>query len=600
MADTPLSRRRFLSTAAVLAAAAAAPAGAEGPAAPPTPQPPAPVPGSFGVGAVAPAGITEQTVAEAEKLAGVTYRPEQRTQLVASLGDQLSWPVKRRTVALPFSLAPATRFDPLLPGMKAPGGRSRLVRPVGPVPPLPASDEALAFAPVADLSRWIKARQVTSLRLTRLALDRLEAAQPRLLCTITLLRAQALREAEAADRELAAGRWRGPLHGIPYGAKDLLDTAGVATTFGAEPFRDRVPERDAVVIARLRAAGAVLVAKLTLGALAMNDVWFGGQTRNPWLLAEGSSGSSAGPAAAVAAGLVPFAIGSETLGSIVSPAIRCGVAGLRPTFGRVPRTGAMPLSWTLDKLGPMARSVEDTALVLAALDGADAGDPSSVSVPLDLDLSRGPSGVKGLRVGYDPAWLADKDAVPEDRAGLELLRRAGATLVEVKLPDLPYEGLLPIIIAESAAAFEELTLSHRDDELAMQVADAWPNTWRAARFITAVDMVQADRLRRRAMADLAALFATVDALAGPALAGPMLLLTNYTGHPCLTLRTGFRTISALRSDFAQPAPTPLPAPARVPHGISLWTRPYDEATLLRLGLALEAAAGVAGERPPAA
>ena len=591
MADPKLSRRGFLSTAAALAASAAVPAGAE-----PPPQPPAPVPGSFGVGAVAPAGITEQTVAEAEKLAGVSYRAEQRTQLVASLGDQLAWPVKRRTVALPFSLAPATRFDPLLPGQKPPAGRSRLVRPKGPVPPLPAGDEALAFAPVSDLSRWLQARQVTSVRLTRLALDRLKAAQPRLLCTITLLEPQALREAEAADRELAAGRWRGPLHGIPYGAKDLLDTAGVATTFGAEPFRDRVPERDAVVIARLRAAGAVLVAKLTLGALAMNDVWFGGQTRNPWLLAEGSSGSSAGPAAAVAAGLVPFAIGSETLGSIVSPAIRCGVAGLRPTFGRVPRTGAMPLSWTLDKLGPMARGVEDTALVLAALDGADPGDPGSVSMPLDLDLSRG---VKGLRVGYDPAWLADKDAVPEDRAGLELLRRAGATLVEVKLPDLPYEGLLPIIIAESAAAFEELTLSHRDDELAMQVADAWPNTWRAARFITAVDMVQADRLRRRVMVDLAALFSTVDALAGPALAGPMLLVTNYTGHPCLTVRTGFRDISALRSDFARPAPTPLPAPARVPHGISLWTRPYDEGTLLRLGLALERAAGVANERPPA-
>jgi len=515
---------------------------------------------------------------------------------VASLGDQLSWPVKRRTVPLPFSLAPATRFDPLLPGMKPPAGRSRLVRPAGAVPPLPARDEDLAFAPVADLSRWIKARKLTSTRLTRLYLDRLAAAQPRLHCTITPLEEAALREAATADRELAAGRWRGPLHGIPYGAKDLLDTAGIPTTFGAEPFRDRVPGQDAAVITRLRAAGAVLVAKLSLGSLAMNDVWFGGQTRNPWLPDEGSSGSSAGSASAVAAGLVGFAIGSETLGSIVSPAIRCGVTGLRPTFGRIPRTGAMPLCWSLDKLGPLTRGVEDAALVLAALDGADPGDAGSVSVPLELDLSRG---VKGLRVGFDPAWLEDKEAVPEDRAGLELLRKAGATLVEVKLPDLPYEALLPILMAESAAAFEELTLSHRDDELSMQVADAWPNTWRAARFISAVDLVQADRLRRRVMAELATLLASVDALAGPALAGPMLLVTNYTGHPCLTLRTGFRTIEALRSDFAQAAPTPLPAPARVPHGISLWSRLYDEGTLLRLGLALEAAAGVARERPPA-
>jgi len=597
MAGSRLSRRGFLSSAAALAAAAAVPASASAGAGEDAPTaPPPPAPGSFGVGAAAPAGISEQTVAEAEKLVGVTYRPEQRTQIVASLGDQLSWPVKRRGVPLPFPAAPATRFDPLLPGMKPPAGRSRLVRPTGPRPPMPAGDEDLAFAPVSSLSRWLRAGQLTSTRLTRLYLDRLQAAQPRLRCTITLLADAAMSAAAAADRELSAGHWRGPLHGIPYGAKDLLDTAGIPTTFGAEPFRDRVPERDAAVIARLRAAGAVLVAKLSLGSLAMNDVWFGGQTRNPWLLAEGSSGSSAGSASAVAAGLVAFAIGSETLGSIVSPAIRCGVTGLRPTFGRIPRTGAMPLCWSLDKLGPLTRSVEDAALVLAALDGAEAGDPSSVSVPLDLDLSRG---VKGLRVGYDPAWLADKDAVPEDRAGLELLRRAGATLVEVKLPDLPYEALLPILMAESAAAFEELTLSHRDDELSMQVADAWPNTWRSARFISAVDLVQADRLRRRVMAEVAPLFAAVDALAGPALAGPMLLVTNYTGHPCLTLRTGFRALTEVRSDFAQATPTRLPTPVRVPHGISLWSRLYDEGTLLRLGLALEAVAGVAGERPPA-
>jgi Asp-tRNA(Asn)/Glu-tRNA(Gln) amidotransferase A subunit family amidase len=595
MSDPTLSRRGFLSTAAVLAVSAAVPAAAaESPA--PAPSPPAsPPPGSFGVGAAAPPGLTAETVAQAEKLAGVQYRPEQRELLLENIGDQLSWPVKRRALTLPPSLAPASRFDPLLPGMKPPGGRSRLVRPVARTEAVPSRDEDLAFAPVADLSRWIRSRQLTSTRLTRLCLDRLKRLQPALFCTITLLEEPALREAAQADRELAAGRWRGPLHGIPYGAKDLLDTAGILTTFGAEPFRTRVPERDAAVIARLRAAGAVLVAKLSLGALALNDVWFGGQTRNPWLLAEGSSGSSAGSASAVAAGLIPFAIGSETLGSIVSPSIRCGVTGLRPTFGRIPRSGAMPLCWSLDKLGPITRCVEDAALVLAALDGADAGDVGSVSVPLDLELTRG---VKGLRVGFDPAWLADKDALPEDRAGLELLRAAGATLVEVKLPDLPYESMLPILLAESAASFEELTLSHRDDELGMQVADAWPNTWRQARFISAVDLVQADRLRRRVMVEMGSLFAGVDAMAGPALAGPMLLITNYTGHPCLTLRTGFRQLGELRSDYAQKAPVKLPAPVRVPHGLSLWSRLYDEGTLLRLGLALEAAAGVWRERPP--
>ncbi|HZZ83995.1 MAG TPA: amidase [Anaeromyxobacteraceae bacterium] len=600
MADQRLSRRRFLSSAALLAAAGAVPrAASAGPAEPSTPPgtTAAPPPGALGGGATAPAEVTVSTIAEAEKLARVSYRPEQRKLLVESLGDQLSWPLALRRAPAPRSLAPASGFSPLLPGMRPPTGRSKLVRPPPGAAPLPESDEDIAYAPVSDLSRWVKGRQLSSVRLTRIYLDRLARLQPRLLCTITRTDELALAQAAQADHELSIGKYRGPLHGIPYGAKDLLDTAGIPTTWGAEPFRGRVPDHDAAVVARLRGAGAVLVAKLSLGALAMNDVWFGGQTRNPWLLAEGSSGSSAGPGAAVAAGLVGFAVGSETLGSIVSPSIRCGVTGLRPTFGRVPRTGAMPLSWSLDKLGPMTRTVEDAALVLAALNGRAAGDPSSVAAPLQLDLAR-PLGAP--RVGYDPAWLADKDALPEDRAGLELLRAAGAELVEVKLPDLPWDALLPTLLAESAAAFEDLTLSHRDDELAVQVADAWPNLWRGARFISAVDAVQADRLRRKAMEAMAGLFASVDALAGPALAGPMLTVTNYTGHPCLTLRTGFRRLTRLRSDFAVKEPVELAAPARVPHGISLWARPFDEGTLCRLGLALERQAGVWRERPPLA
>jgi hypothetical protein len=290
---------------------------------------------------------------------------------------------------------------------------------------------------------------------------------PKLRCTITLTRELALSQAKKADQEIAAGKYRGPLHGIPWGGKDLLDTAGIPTTYGAEPFRNRVPDADAAVVKRLHEAGAVLVAKLSLGALALNDVWFGGQTMNPWLLEEGSSGSSAGPGAATAAGLVGFAIGSETEGSIVSPSMRCGITGLRPTYGRVPRTGAMTLCWSLDKLGPMARSVEDTMLVLHAISGPDPGDLSSVPSKFDFDAG---ASVKGLRVGYFPAWMAESPATDVDRAALEAVRKVGMVPVEVKIPAWPYDSLNLILFSEGAAAFEELTLSHEVDQLKMQTA----------------------------------------------------------------------------------------------------------------------------------
>lgn len=592
MPARPLTRRRFLASAAVIAGAAGArPALAQ--AAPPdAPRPAPPTAGGEPDGGVP--GITARTVAEAERLLAVEYRPGQREMIAASMAEQLAWITARRKVDLPPSLAPATCFSPLLPGARPPRGKERLVR-AGKVGPVPSRDEDVAFASLAELSRWVERRQISSARLAGVYLERLGRLGPRLSCTITLTEELARRQAAEADREIAAGRYRGPLHGIPFGLKDLIDTAGVATTFGAEPYRGRVPEKDAAVVARLRQAGAVLVAKLALGALAMNDVWFGGQTRNPWLLAEGSSGSSAGSAAAVAAGLVGFAIGSETLGSIVSPSMRCGVTGLRPTFGRVPRSGAMPLCWSLDKLGPMTRAVEDAALVLRAIHGADPGDASSVTAPLDVDLT---APVRGLRVGYDPAWFEDRDALGADREALDAVARLGVTLVKQKLPELPWNALLPILMAESAASFEELTLSHRDDELAMQVADAWPNVWRRSRFLSAVDFVQADRLRRRAMQAMDGLFAEVDAMVGPSLAGPMLVVTNYTGHPSLTLRTGFTTIDRLRSDFAVERPPAVSPPARVPHGITLYGRLYGEGTILRLGRALEAQAGVWQERPP--
>src|SRR5580698_1533488 len=341
-------------------------------------------------------------------------------------------------VTIPDPVAPWSRWDPVLPGTQQLPPRSEFVRSDADPGPLSVNDEDIAFANVTQLSRWVQSRKLTSERLTTIYLARLEKYNPQLRCVITLTKEHALEQAKQADQEIAAGKYRGPLHGIPWGAKDLLDTAGIPTTYGAEPYRDRVPTADSAVAARLNAAGAVLVAKLSLGALALNDIWFGGQTMNPWLIEEGSSGSSAGPGAATAAGLVGFAIGSETGGSIVSPSMRCGVTGLRPTYGRVPRTGAMTLCWSLDKLGPMARSVEDTLLVLNAISGPDTGDLASVNSTLAFDAT---ASVAGLKVGYFPAWMKESPATDVDRAALEKVKELGMTPVAVELPDWPYDSL---------------------------------------------------------------------------------------------------------------------------------------------------------------
>jgi len=369
---------------------------------------------------------------------------------------------------------------------------------------------------------------------------------------------------------------------------------------GAEPFKDRVPSTDSVVVARLNDAGAVLIAKLSLGALALNDIWFGGQTMNPWLLEEGASGSSAGPGAATAAALVAFSIGSETGGSIVAPAMRCGVTGLRPTFGRVPRTGAMTLCWSLDKLGPMTRSVEDAMLVLHAIAGPDAGDVSSVASYLDFDAT---APVTGLRVGYFPAWMKEAPATDVDRAALDAVAKVGMIPTEVMLPDWPYSSLMPILFAEGAASFEELVLGGGVNQLKVQVPDAWPNLFRLARFLTAVDFVQADRLRRRVAIEMARIFSQVDLLLVPSLRDEMLTISNFTGHPSLTLRAGFVHVSEARSDWAPDPKNPLPRfspPRRVPHGVTLLGRLFEEGMLARAGLALERLFNVAGERPAAA
>ncbi|HXY41489.1 MAG TPA: amidase [Vicinamibacteria bacterium] len=565
-------------------------------------QPPPGMPPAFGTGPVVGPEITPATIADAEKLVQIEYTPAERAQAAGNWRVSMAPLYERRTgprrLALESTLPPATRWDPLLPGLPAGPSRDRFVRSSGAVPTLPARDEDIAYAGLTQLSRWIESGALRSERLTGIYLERLQRFQPRLNCTITLTAELALRQAGQADAEIAAGRYRGPLHGIPWGAKDLLDTAGIPTTYGAEPYRERVPQQDAVVVERLARAGAVLVAKLSLGALALNDVWFGGQTMNPWLLEEGASGSSAGPGAATAAGCVGFALGSETGGSIVSPAMRCGVVGLRPTYGRVPRTGAMTLCWSLDKLGPMARGVEDTLLVLQALAGEDPGDVASLPAKLDFDAT---AGVSGLRVGYVPRWMEETPATEVDRAALETLRRLGMTAVAVELPDWPYASLNTILFAEAAAAFEQLTLSRGVDQLRAQVSDAWPNIFRQSRFLSAVDLVQADRLRRKVALEMARLFAGVDLLLVPSLRDEMLTISNHTGHPSLTLRAGFVEVSQARSDWAPDPAHPLPSfspPRRVPHGVTLIGRLFEEGTLGRAGLALERAFAVADERPP--
>jgi Asp-tRNA(Asn)/Glu-tRNA(Gln) amidotransferase A subunit family amidase len=484
-----------------------------------------------------------------------------------------------------------------LPGQSLGPTLDRFIRRTIEPPPLPSSEREIAYAPVTHLSRWIENRKLTSERLTRIYLDRIHEINPKLNCVITLTADHALEQARIADREIAAGHYRGPLHGIPWGAKDLLDTAGIPTTYGAEPFRNRIPAVDATVTERLNKAGAVLVAKLSLGALALNDIWFGGQTMNPWLLEEGSSGSSAGPGAATAAGLVGFSIGSETLGSITSPSMRCGITGLRPTFGRVPRTGAMTLCWSLDKLGPMTRTVEDAMLVLNAISGPDGQDLSCIPYPLGFDPT---IPIEGLRVGYFPAWMKEAPATDVDRFALDTLRKLGMKLIEVELPDWPYDSLDLILFAEAAAAFEELTLTNAVDQLRAQVPDAWPNTFRQSRFLSAVDFVQCDRLRRMVAQEMARVLSQVDLLLVPSLRDEMLTITNFTGHPSLTLRAGFVEVSEARSDWA-PAPAhPLPKfspPRRVPHGVTLIGRLFDEGTLARVGIALEDACNVWADQP---
>ena len=551
----------------------------------------------------APPGPGLQALAGAEQLLGVAHGPAERQLMLGALGAQLAAAHRRRAVALPDTLGPATRFDPRLPGFVAPVPGPLLVA----MPPLPLpgtelaaapgsgpdADADIAFAPITALSGWIRSGALSAVRLAEIFLARIDRLGPALECFALVTPEAALARAQALDRMLAEGRWLGPLHGIPYGMKDILDVAGLPCEWGAEPYAGRVATQDAHVTTLLHAAGAVLLGKTSVGALAYGDRWNRGRTRNPWNRLEGSSGSSAGSASAVAAGLAAFAIGTETLGSIVNPSARCGATGLRPTHGRVSRRGAMALCWSLDKVGPLCRSVVDTALVLDAIHGPDPLDAFQIAMPFGGDLQRP---VAGLRLGYFAADLEHADADPLDRAALEAARDLGLEPVPLTRPDLPWEGLRGILDAEAAAAFEVPTLDGRIATLARQDAAAWPNSFRAARFLSAVDHVQLDRLRRLAMQAMDAAFAGVDAVLGPALVGPMAVITNFTGHPCLCLPAGFRSLPPRPAVWEAASPG---APARdVPHGVCLWGRLFDEGPMLAIGRALEEQLAVSGVRPP--
>lgn len=498
------------------------------------------------------ADITVETIASAEEVAGLRFDPQERELMLDGLKQQEQRIEALHRIRLDNSVSPAIRFDPLPPGRKfRPESRRPMVRGRIPRRKVPSDLDELAFLPVTELSELVRRRQVTSLELTRMYLTRLRRYDPVLRCVISLTEERALRQANAADAEIARGRYRGPLHGIPWGAKDLLAVRGYKTTWGAGPFKDQVIDTDATVVQRLDEAGAVLIAKLTLGELAQGDIWFGGTTRNPWKVDQGSSGSSAGPASATAAGLVGFSIGSETLGSISSPSTRCGVTGLRPTFGRVPRTGAMALSWTMDKLGPICRSVEDCAIVLDAIYGPDGKDNTVIDAGFHWNADVSP---RTLRVGYVKSAfdLPQTDAADPKRtlhatkkfddAALDVFRRLGIGLIPVELPDVPYDAMRIILTAEAAAAFDELTRTDRDNELVQQGKSDWPNSFRVARFIPAVDYVNANRVRSVAVQKWDNLMRSVDVIVTPTSAANLsqLVATNLTGQPAVIVPNGFR------------------------------------------------------------
>ncbi len=524
------------------------------------------------------APITRDVLSAAEKVAGLEFTDEERDMMLESLNSRLEAFEQLRAVDVPNSVAPALYFDPQPPGRPLPtaAGPSRRTRPVV---TRPTSLDDVAFWPLTHLAELVRTGQVTSVELTEMYLARLRRHASTLECVVTLTEERAMTSARRADAELAVGRYRGPLHGIPWGAKDLLAVAGYPTTWGAKPYETQVLDHDASVVERLDEAGAVLVAKLTLGALAMGDRWFGGRTRNPWNLEQGSSGSSAGSAAATVAGLVGFTIGSETLGSIVSPSTRCGASGHRPTFGLVSRAGAMTLSWSMDKLGPICRTAEGCALVLEAIHGADGTDPTAKDVPFAWDAHKP---LSAIRVGYlKSAFDEDHSTKAFDDAALEIVRGLGADPVPVELPDAyPLRAVRLLLTVEAAAAFDELTRSGRDELLVRQDDGAWPNSFRQARMVPAVEYVQANRVRTMVMGAVDAALAGVDVFVTPSFGGNVLLTTNLTGHPTTVVPAGFREDGT-------------------PVSVSFVGQLWSDADCLRLAKAYQDATGHHEERPEA-
>jgi Asp-tRNA(Asn)/Glu-tRNA(Gln) amidotransferase A subunit family amidase len=523
-----------------------------------------------------PEPITKADVAAAQKLIGLQFSEAKRDSMLDGLAEQRDNYVHLRQVRLENSVPPALQFNPIPPGMVLGGKKRPLKMSKVPFVPTPTNIEDVAYYSIGQLAQLIRSRRVSSEQLTRMYLDRLKRFGPKLECVITLTEDLALEQARNADREIAAGRYRGPLHGIPYGAKDLLATKGIKTTWGSVPYKDQIFDEDATVIKRLRDAGAVLVAKLTMGELAWGDVWFGGMTRNPWNYEQGSSGSSAGSAAATAAGLVGFSLGTETYGSIVSPSTRCGTTGLRPTYGRVSRTGAMALSWSMDKIGPICRTVEDCALVFDAIYGPDGRDQTLYDLPFnytpEVDLTR-------LKIGY---LKTDFDSVKSEKAlndsALATLRSLGATLIPVELPTYPIDDMGIILSAEAGAAFDELTRGGTDDLLVRQIKNAWPNVFRLSRFIPAVEYIQANRIRSLLIRDMSKMMAGIDIIVAPPFSGNNSLLTNLTGHPCVVLPNGF-------TDKGEP------------RSIVFLGRLFDEATLLSVAKKFQDATGYHHRHP---
>ena len=536
--------------------------------------------------------ITARTFAEAEKLMALDYTPAERQMMLSDFEESLEGLKSLRAIEMPNDLAPALTFDPRVPRARYGRQKNILELRSAQMAETPSDEADIAFASVRQQGAWLRAGVLSAQELTDVYLRRIETLAPQLECFVTINADRAREDAAKADADFADGRDRGPLHGIPYGLKDLADVKGGLTTWGATPYRERIAEDDADIVSKLDRAGAILLGKTTCGAIAYGDRWFGGRTRNPWNPAEGSSGSSAGSAAATAAGLCAFSIGTETLGSIVSPSERCGTAGLRPTFGRVSRDGFMALCWSLDKVGPICRTVEDTAIVLSQTNGYDADDPITARYGFTY---QGDTDLSALTVGYVPAWFEQGDAV--DRAALDALRGLGVTVKEFAFPQTDFSSLVQIVLVEAAAAFADLTLSDEDDTLVWQDPQAWPNTWRKARFVSAVDYVQIDRLRRRLMSEMHAAFEGFDALIGPHYAGGALLATNCTGQPQLALRAGFME-TATRDGFSNAGGDGDGAMATVPRGISLWADLFQEGKIVALGAALEEALGAHDQRPP--